>query len=275
MASQWYCQLMGTELGPFTSQQLIEMARSHRLMPDDSVKKGADGAWVAAHSVKGLFDDASASTIIMAILPPEVKQRTHGHFHGEHVFSQAVALSEFADKLVGVVANHFSYRFLAITAFLQSSHATAYLETPALAGVLGKCLPAPSGHQECCGHIPIAASHHYQDVAAFFSELCIKPTYRGHRCHVTLAQCDPIIERNQPEAMPCTPMILPGTRPGPSETRLPRCLVISAGSSSGWTGGVSPRMTRSNSSSSTQKRHAPAASGSAMPVPGRSRPRSE
>ena len=74
MATQWYCQLMGTELGPFTSKQLLEMARSHRLVPDDSVKKGADGMWVAAYRVKGLFDDASASTIIMASLPPEVKQ---------------------------------------------------------------------------------------------------------------------------------------------------------------------------------------------------------
>ena len=74
MATQWYCRLMGTELGPFTSKQLLEMARSHRLMPDDSVKKGADGMWVAAHRVKGLFDDASASTIIMASLPPEVKK---------------------------------------------------------------------------------------------------------------------------------------------------------------------------------------------------------
>jgi hypothetical protein len=65
---------MGAELGPFTSKQLLEMARSHRLMPDDSVKKEAEGMWVAAHRVKGLFDDASASTIIMASLPPEVKQ---------------------------------------------------------------------------------------------------------------------------------------------------------------------------------------------------------
>jgi hypothetical protein len=74
MATQWYCRLMGTELGPFTSKQLLEMARGHRLMPDDSVKKGADGMWVAAHRVKGLFDDTSASTIIMASLPPEVKR---------------------------------------------------------------------------------------------------------------------------------------------------------------------------------------------------------
>jgi len=65
---------MGTELGPFTSQQLLDMARSHRLMPDDSVRKEVDGTWVSAHRVRGLFDDSSASTIIMASLPPEVKQ---------------------------------------------------------------------------------------------------------------------------------------------------------------------------------------------------------
>lgn len=74
MATQWYCRLMGTELGPFNSKQLLEMARSHQLMPDDSVKKEADGTWVAAHRVKGLFDDPSSSTIIMASLPPDVQQ---------------------------------------------------------------------------------------------------------------------------------------------------------------------------------------------------------
>jgi hypothetical protein len=74
MAAQWYCRLMGTELGPFTSQQLLEKARSHQLTPDDCVRKGPDGMWVPADHVKGLFDDASASTIIMASLPPDVKQ---------------------------------------------------------------------------------------------------------------------------------------------------------------------------------------------------------
>ena len=74
MATEWYCLLMGTELGPFTSKQLLEMARTHRITPDDSVRKGADGNWVGAHRVKGLFEDTGASTIIMANLPPEVKQ---------------------------------------------------------------------------------------------------------------------------------------------------------------------------------------------------------
>jgi len=74
MATEWYCLLMGTELGPFSSKQLLEMARHHQITPDDSVKKGADGNWVGAHRVKGLFEDSGASTIIMASLPPDVLQ---------------------------------------------------------------------------------------------------------------------------------------------------------------------------------------------------------
>lgn len=65
---------MGAEMGPFTSKEMLEMARCHRLTPDDSVRKGIDGNWVRAHRVNGLFEDAGASTIIMASLPPDVKQ---------------------------------------------------------------------------------------------------------------------------------------------------------------------------------------------------------
>ncbi|MCO6045063.1 DUF4339 domain-containing protein [Aeoliella sp. ICT_H6.2] len=74
MASQWYCRLMGSEMGPYSSRQLLEMARSHQITPDDAVRKGPDGRWVQASRVKGLFEDPGASTIIMASLPPEVKQ---------------------------------------------------------------------------------------------------------------------------------------------------------------------------------------------------------
>jgi hypothetical protein len=74
MATEWYCLLMGAEMGPFTSKELLEMARRHQLTPDDSVRKGIDGNWVRAHRVKGLFEVAAASTIIMASLPPDVQQ---------------------------------------------------------------------------------------------------------------------------------------------------------------------------------------------------------
>ena len=70
--AQWYCRLMGDELGPLTSAQLLEMARGHKITPEDYVRKGADGNWVGAYRVKGLFDeDSTASGITkMAAAPP-------------------------------------------------------------------------------------------------------------------------------------------------------------------------------------------------------------
>lgn len=73
MATQWYCRLMGTEMGPYSSSQLIEMARSHQLTPEDFVRKGADGDWVYASRVKGLFEDGASSSIIRAHVPPDMK----------------------------------------------------------------------------------------------------------------------------------------------------------------------------------------------------------
>ena len=78
MPADWYCRVMGSDLGPFTSADQLEMARSHRLSPEDSVRRGTDGSWVSAYRVKGLFEDAAGSVIIKAVLPPEVPKRaTH------------------------------------------------------------------------------------------------------------------------------------------------------------------------------------------------------
>jgi hypothetical protein len=89
MASQWYCRLMGTEMGPFSSKQLLEMARHHQITPDDSVRKGDDGTWVEAGRVKGLFEDPGASTIVMASLPPEVVQALERKQQATHEPSNA------------------------------------------------------------------------------------------------------------------------------------------------------------------------------------------
>jgi hypothetical protein len=67
---------MGSEMGPFTSSQLVEMARSHQLTPEDFVKKGAEGTWVDASRVKGLFEDGASSSIIRAHVPPNMKEDT-------------------------------------------------------------------------------------------------------------------------------------------------------------------------------------------------------
>ncbi|HEX6961241.1 MAG TPA: DUF4339 domain-containing protein [Lacipirellula sp.] len=108
MATQWYCRLMGTELGPFTSKQLLEMARSHQLMPDDAVKKEADGMWVAAHRVKGLFDDPAASSIIMASLPPEVQHALESkqHAHADEGTAPAATLESRPIKWYYISDHH-------------------------------------------------------------------------------------------------------------------------------------------------------------------------
>jgi hypothetical protein len=61
---------MGAEMGPFTAAQLVEMARSHQLTPEDLVRRGADGEWVPGYRVRGLFADEARSRTVAATAPP-------------------------------------------------------------------------------------------------------------------------------------------------------------------------------------------------------------
>ena len=55
MATEWYCKIMGDEWGPMSSQELMAVAQRGRLTRNDTVRRGADGTWVRAEVVKGLF----------------------------------------------------------------------------------------------------------------------------------------------------------------------------------------------------------------------------
>ena len=55
MASEWFCRIGGEELGPLSAQQVKTMAAQGRLHPGDSIRRGADGQWMPASRVKGLF----------------------------------------------------------------------------------------------------------------------------------------------------------------------------------------------------------------------------
>ncbi len=55
MADQWYTQRDGQKYGPFSPAQLKQMTVSGQLLPVDLVSKSADGRWVAASRIKGLF----------------------------------------------------------------------------------------------------------------------------------------------------------------------------------------------------------------------------
>lgn len=70
MPVEWYCRLMGAEMGPLTAAQLLEMAHSHQLTPEDLVRRGADGEWVAGYRVTGLFDEQARRRTVSASPPP-------------------------------------------------------------------------------------------------------------------------------------------------------------------------------------------------------------
>jgi hypothetical protein len=59
----WFCEVMGQELGPMTYLDLTSMARNGQLTREDRVRRGHDGFWTAATSVEGLFDAPAAASV--------------------------------------------------------------------------------------------------------------------------------------------------------------------------------------------------------------------
>ena len=53
----WYYRLMGDVMGPVTSKTLKDLAKNGSIEFDTQVRKGADGDWVSAASIKGLFTE--------------------------------------------------------------------------------------------------------------------------------------------------------------------------------------------------------------------------
>src|SRR5437868_6937196 len=56
MDAEWYFKKLGKELGPFTASELRHRAQEGSIRPETWVRKSADGKWVPARKIKGLFD---------------------------------------------------------------------------------------------------------------------------------------------------------------------------------------------------------------------------
>lgn len=55
MTREWYFQVMGQELGPLSVGELKAKVTSGQIQPDTLVRKTAEGKWIFAGKVKGLF----------------------------------------------------------------------------------------------------------------------------------------------------------------------------------------------------------------------------
>ncbi len=61
MASQWFYQAMGKQVGPISSDELRSLAHAGVISRDTPVKNAPDGAWVPAERVRGLFPVSNAT----------------------------------------------------------------------------------------------------------------------------------------------------------------------------------------------------------------------
>lgn len=60
VGAQWYCSLLGTELGPMSFDDLKLMALHGELSMDDLVKRSRQGEWMAARTIEGLVSAIAA-----------------------------------------------------------------------------------------------------------------------------------------------------------------------------------------------------------------------
>lgn len=61
MKNDWYCRLLGSELGPLSWAELCAMVRDQSLIGDDLVRQGEEGEWTKANLVNGLLARAETA----------------------------------------------------------------------------------------------------------------------------------------------------------------------------------------------------------------------
>jgi hypothetical protein len=55
VASRWFYEVMGKQIGPVSSADLLALAQRGTVTYDTPIRKGPDGNWVSAKRVQGLF----------------------------------------------------------------------------------------------------------------------------------------------------------------------------------------------------------------------------
>jgi len=75
MASQWFYQVMGKQIGPISAADLRNLAQGGTIAGDTLVRKAPDGAWVLAERVQGLFSTSNVKTPQPVIAPAPAKTK--------------------------------------------------------------------------------------------------------------------------------------------------------------------------------------------------------
>jgi len=59
MASQWFCKVLGQEIGPVGFREMVEMVRAGTLKEDNRIRRDGTSQWIGAKEVIGLFRAAA------------------------------------------------------------------------------------------------------------------------------------------------------------------------------------------------------------------------
>ena len=76
MASQWFCKVLGQEVGPLGFRDLVEMVRAGTLKEGDAVRRQGTSEWTLARDVIGLFRAAQKQKA--EPVPSEAKAKPRG-----------------------------------------------------------------------------------------------------------------------------------------------------------------------------------------------------
>jgi hypothetical protein len=130
MASQWFYQAMGNEVGPITGSELQALTLRDVVSAFTLVRKAPDGDWVPANRVKGLFpasnetssqSPATGSAPVEA-QPPDlsrsapVEEQTPDLSHSTTIEAQASDLSSWQKThTMGVSKDNFVVERVVIT----------------------------------------------------------------------------------------------------------------------------------------------------------------
>lgn len=69
---------MGEVVGPLSVSELRDHAQKGRVTHDTVIRKGLDGQWISADSVKGLFERDSAPPPTPTPMPPKLVSNSRG-----------------------------------------------------------------------------------------------------------------------------------------------------------------------------------------------------